>query len=191
MIPKFSCYVDESGQDTRGDLFIVSVVITEREREQVCQICEDIERASRKGTRKWAKTTYERRLAYIQQVLSQPILVGKLNFAVYHDSVDYPALTVQTVAQALIATGATEYKATVFVDGLPRALEHMVGLQLRQQGINAKKVRGVKKDENIALIRLADAVCGFVRDAGEGQSAMRGLLEQGLRSGVLKDLSNQ
>jgi hypothetical protein len=41
------------------------------------------------------------------------------------------------------------------------------------------------------MIRLADAVCGFVRGAIEGQPVMRALLEQGLRSGVLKDLSNQ
>lgn len=189
MTRKFFCYVDESGQDTRGELFIVSVVINDREAAQLRETCEEIERLSRKGQRKWAKTTYDRRLAYIRQVLSKPIFVAKLDFAIYHDSLDYAAMTVQTIVRTLRATGETDYKATVFIDGLPRSMERVVGLQLRRQGINAGKVRGVKKDENDALIRLADAVCGFVRGATEGQPEMRSLFEQGLRAGVFTDLS--
>ncbi len=189
MPAKFFCYVDESGQDMRGELFIVSVVISDHEADQLRQICEDIERDSHKGQRKWVKTAYERRLAYMQQVVSHPIFAGKLNFAIYRNSLDYSAMTVQTIGRALSAASETDYKATVFIDGLPRSLEQVVGVQLRQQGINAKKVRGVKKDENEALIRLADAVCGLVRGAFEGQPAMRALFEQGLRAGALRDLS--
>ncbi len=77
---KFFCYVDETGQDTRGELFIVAVVIADEERDQLCQVCEDIERDSRKGRRKWIKTRYNRRLAYIRQVLERPIFEGKLHF---------------------------------------------------------------------------------------------------------------
>jgi len=69
-------------------------------------------------------------------------------------------------------------------------LERGVGLQLRQLGIVAKKVRGLK-DETDALIRLADAVCGLVRGATEGQAAMRALFERGIQTGVLKDLSGK
>jgi len=54
--------------------------------------------------------------------------------------------------------------------------------------IRVRKVRGVRKDESDALIRLADALCGFVRGAVEGQEAMQGLLEQGKRTGFLKEL---
>lgn len=186
---KLYCYVDETGQDTRGDLFIVSVVVTDQEREQFRQICGAIERDSRKGQRKWIKTTYNRRLAYIRQVLEEPILRGKLSFAVYHQGRNYTSMTVQTIARALNATGETDYRATVFIDGLPRPMEQSVGLELRRSGIHAKKVKGVKKDENDALIRLADAVCGLVRSAMEGQPAMRALFEQGIQTGALKDLS--
>jgi len=65
-----------------------------------------------------------------------------------------------------------------------------VGLQLRRSGVRAKKVRGLK-DEADALIRLADAVCGFVRGATEGQPAMRVLFERGMQTGVLRDLSGE
>ncbi len=188
MARKLFCYVDESGQDTHGELFIVSVIISEQEKEQFRQVCEDIERESHKGQRKWTKTAYDRRRDYIWRVLNTPIFAGKLNFAIYRGSLDYSALTVQTIVLALAATGEVDYKATVLIDGLPRSLEQVVGRQLRQQGVNAKKVRGGKKDENDALIRLADAVCGLVRGAVEGQPAMRAFFEQGLRVGVLREL---
>lgn len=73
MTQKFYCYVDETGQDTRGELFIVTVVVADQERDQLRQACEEIERDSRKGRRKWVKTKYNRRLAYIQQVVERPI----------------------------------------------------------------------------------------------------------------------
>ena len=187
---KLFCYVDETGQDTRGELFIVAVVIAGRGRNQFRQACEDIERDSRKGRRKWVKTTYSRRLAYIRQVLERAIFEGKLHFAVYRDMQDYSSSTVQTIARALSATGETDYKTTILIDGLPRSLERMVGLQLRRLGIRAKKVRGLK-DENDALIRLADAVCGLVRAATEGQPTMRALFERGIQTGVLRDWSGK
>ena len=190
MTQKFYCYVDETGQDTQGELFIVTVVVADQEREHLRQACEEIERDSRKGQRKWVKTKYNRRLAYIQQVVENLIFVGKLNFVVYRDSQDYPSLTVQTIARALNATGETDYKATVLIDGLPRSLERDVGLQLRRSGVRAKKVRGLK-DEADALIRLADAICGLVRAAIQGQPAMQALFERAIHTGILRDLSEE
>ncbi len=47
------------------------------------------------------------------------------------------------------------------------------------------------RGELFILIRLADAVCGLVRGATEGQPAMRALLERGIQTGVLKDVSGK
>jgi len=66
---KFYCYVDETGQDTQGELFIVSVVIVGTERDQALELCERIERQTGKGRRKWIRARYAQRLAYIQQIL--------------------------------------------------------------------------------------------------------------------------
>lgn len=191
MPQKFFCYVDESGQDTQGKLFIVSIVVAARERDQLIQVCEAIEEGTGKGRVKWIKTSYSQRLAYFQQILSQPIFQRKLNFVVYRNTRDYATLTTQAIIHTLRATGETDYKATILIDGLPRAQERLVGNQLHQLGLHTKKVRGVKKDENDALIRLADAVCGLVRAATEGQVAMQALLEQGRRIGVFRNLSEQ
>jgi adenylate kinase family enzyme len=123
-------------------------------------------------------------------VLKRPIFEGKLHFAVYRDVQNYSSLTVQTIARALSEMDETDYKATILIDGLPRSLERAVGLQLRRAGVRAKKVRGLK-DEKDALIRLADAVCGLVRGATEGQAAMRALFERGIQTRILKDLSEK
>ena len=190
MTQKLFCYIDETGQDTQGRLFVVSVVITDQERDQFRQTCEDIEQISRKGRRKWAKTAADRRLAYIYRVLERPIFVGRLNFAIYHSTQDYPTLTVQTIVRALNRTGETDYDATILIDGLPRSQEQVVGLQLRRLGVQAKKVRGLN-DETDVLIRLADAICGLVRGAVEGEPSIQALFERGIQNGVLRDLSDE
>lgn len=57
-------------------------------------------------------------------------------------------------------------------------------------GANVKKVRGAS-DETDALIRLADAVCGFVRAALEGQSDMRTLFDEQVRLGVVREVGRK
>jgi hypothetical protein len=40
--PKFYCYVDETGQDTFGELFIVSVVVSAADRDSLVSTLEEI-----------------------------------------------------------------------------------------------------------------------------------------------------
>jgi len=185
---KLYCYVDETGQDTRGKLFVVSVVLTGQERDLAIESCEAIEHETGKGRVKWIKTRYDRRLAYIEDVLREPIFRGKLYFDVFQDAKDYPSLTVRTIVRAILAEVRESYKVTVLVDGLPRSKEREMGRLLRRMGIRTRKVRGVKKEEHDALTRLADAICGFVRAAVEGQREMEKLFKQAVEAGILIDL---
>ena len=181
--------MDESGQDTRGRLFVVSVVVTDEEREALRQVCERVEQETGKGRVKWIEAPYRRRLAYIQRMLKEPLAKGALCFALYASTKDYSRLTIESIAQSLRRSDESAFEATVLIDGLPRSQERVVGLQLRRMGIPVRKVRGVKKDENEALIRLADAVCGLSRAAFEGQTEMRELFERGVKNGLLRDVS--
>jgi hypothetical protein len=81
-----------------------------------------------------------------------------------------------------------KYKVTVLIDALPPKHAIIVSRILHKSGLQVKKVRGVKHDENDALIRLADAVCGFVRNAYEGQAEMKKLFADAIQKGVLRDL---
>ena len=185
---KLYCYVDETGQDTLGDLFIVAVVIAERDRDQVVELCERIERESGKGRVKWIRTDYPRRLEYLRCILKQPAFRRKLHFSTYRNSKDYLANTVSAIARSLGAFSPGTYEATVLIDALPRSLERKVGHELRLRQIRVRKVRGLRKDENDALIRLADAVCGLVRASGEGQEPMVAMLNKGKKEGALVEL---
>jgi hypothetical protein len=78
MKQKLYVYVDETGQDTLGDLFIVSVVITEGDREALEEQLREIEIHSGKGRRKWMKTRPQQRAAFMREVLKLPMLKGVL-----------------------------------------------------------------------------------------------------------------
>lgn len=63
---KLYCYVDESGQDTEGRIFVVAVVVVS-DKEALLQLCEQFERESGKGKFKWGKAENTARLAYLNR----------------------------------------------------------------------------------------------------------------------------
>ncbi|GAB4578828.1 MAG: hypothetical protein Fur0022_15650 [Anaerolineales bacterium] len=191
MTQKLYCYVDETGQDTKGELFIVAVVVTGEEREALRQACEHIEQESGKGNRKWHKTKSDRQVAYIQQLVDTPVFVGKIYFAIFRSGQDYLSFTVQTIARTLQTMQIEDYRAVTLIDALPHGLERAVGALLRPQNIRSEKVRGVRKDENDPLIRLADGVCGWIRSALEEQKPMKMLYQKALQRGLISNVSDK
>ena len=201
---KLYCYADESGQDTQGNLFIVATVITAEEREDLINILELIERDTGKNNLKWHKASHPRRVAYIRRVLNLNILKGKLFYAHYtnHSTRDYLALTARTIGQSIqqfapatnlsqstninIEINAKIIEAIVIMDALPDSVIPELRRQVRQYQVFVKKARGLRKEENHAILRLADALCGFIRDAIEGDAALNALLQRATREGKIK-----
>jgi hypothetical protein len=181
-------YVDETGQDTRGELFIVSVAIVDQDDVAFLRsTCEEIERLSRKGSVKWRLAAPDRRLAYVRLVLQKSLVAGKLAFARYTDRRDYDAMMVSTIALAVKHAGE-DGQATILVDGLSKERWRDYGHRLRRQGVRVSKVRGVRREENDAVIRLADAVCGFVRAAQTGHLEAKQMLDRAMKRGLVRDL---
>ncbi|MBM3839898.1 MAG: hypothetical protein FJ398_18390 [Verrucomicrobia bacterium] len=169
-------YVDESGQDTKGELFLVAVVVTESERDALRRRLGEIERESGKCERKWTKTPRDERSRYPERIISLPDLARHLYFSSYRGAQTYVDLTILSTAKALNAAAHGVFEATIFVDGLGRKERHRFAAGLRKLRITVRKVRGVR-DESDEFTRLADAIAGFVRDALGGDETMRGLLE--------------
>lgn len=89
MSPKrFYCYVDETGQDTLADLFIVTVVIPEN-RDEVLEYLEKVEVQSGKEKFKWGKADPLKRLTYIETILSQRKYPLKTYFSFYKNTKEY------------------------------------------------------------------------------------------------------
>jgi hypothetical protein len=190
MPQKLYCYVDESGQHTFGRLFVVSVILAGPERDELLQACEAIEERTGKGRRKWIKTPYDRRAAYIQQLLDTPLFYGRLHYAYFENTRDYSGATARAVVGAIRAAEPGDYKATVIIDGLRHTQEPTTAVVLRRLGVKLRKLRGAR-DESDALVRLADAVCGLVVAAGEGQSVMLALFNRAVETGFLQDVSGK
>ncbi len=189
MPQKLYCYVDETGQDTAGNLFIVSVIIIGNEQEYCCRLCQQIEIDSGKGKAKWIKAGYDQKLDYTTRVLHEPYFAGKLFYAAHRNTIAYQDETVRTIGRGLACFAKGDYRATVFIDALPKRVEQQVGLRLRKLGANVKKIRGAAKDEHEPIIRLADALCGLARSTYDGKADMQELLDWAIRAGVITDLS--
>ena len=168
---------DETGQDTTGDFFLVSVVITGEEHDRLRTEAERIEQVTGRGVLKWHKAPFESRLAYLQELIHHPLSAGTACFAHYRDTTLYTDITVLVTAKAILYKARGDYKATIIVDGLHRSEVKRFASGLRQLGIHVRKVRGIR-DENYALVRFADNIAGFVRDAIEGKAYAQPLCQE-------------
>ena len=184
---KLYCYVDETGQDTEGRLFIVVVVVVAQEKDSLLRLCEDMERVSGKGKFKWGKAGYPQRIAYLRQVFAEKRHEGTLRYAIFLSMNDFDTATVTTIARAIRWKRPSEpFTTMVYVDGLSKSKRRDDGRTLHRLGIPTKQVRGVGRDENNALVRLADAVAAFVRDALGGDTPeVVALFERCKRRGLL------
>lgn len=184
---KLYCYVDETGQDTEGNIFLVSIVITGDERDHLADLLQEIERISGKGEDKWNKSKDESRSAYIRLIFQEPVFKAKLYYAFYRQNTDYVSLTVQATASAIVSNSIELYKATIVVDGLRKSERQSFGSQLRKYGVRTEKVRGITEQANI-FIRLADALCGYLRDALTGREEFRRSVDRAIKQGYLVEV---
>lgn len=184
-------YVDETGQDTAGALFIVGVVVVSLEsRDALADRLATIEQSTHKGRRKWKKSEPARRLAYMRAVLRELAPLFRLFYGVHYSTRDYTTATASTAAAVLELVAAGDDRATVLVDALSAERQKEIGVMLRRRKVRAD-VRGIKRDESNPLIRLADAIAGFVRDALEGGAEESKLWKQALKAGQLRDVADE
>jgi hypothetical protein len=184
---KLYCYVDENGMETKGRLFVVAVIVLDGDPQEIFSLCEAFEQASGKGNNKWRKAKHVWRLDFMRRVFAARELQGHLCYVVFHGTQDYEAATVEAVSRTIrLIVPHGSYRVAVYVDALTKSKRMVYGARLRKTGVAVHKVQGVAKDENNALVRLADAVAGFVRDAIDGESAeITTLFEAALQSGAL------
>lgn len=184
---KLYCYIDESGQDTGGKLFLVSVVITDSQKEKLRRQLEKIEQISKKKRRKWMKSTIVQRKKYIEAIIANKDFINIVSYSKYRDSRAYVDLTILTTAKALLDKTKTAYEATIIVDGLKRTERHRFAAGLRKLKVKVRKVRGIK-DQADEFIRLADAIVGLVRDSLEDSKKMKPLYKKALHNKIIKEI---
>lgn len=168
---KLYCFVDETGQDTKGAFFLVSVVLKERKNLEVLEKkLLAIESSDKKPFSNWKKLSFEKRTALLKKLANIKELHGSIYYSVYQTSTIYIPLTALTIAKAILnkQTDGQDYIVTVVIDGLNDKEREAVSHELKKLKIHYRKIRGMKDEQNIFL-RLAHFFAGFLRDYKEKQ----------------------
>lgn len=174
---KFYEYVDETGQDTEGKLFIVTVLVLAAQRYELEKALESIEIESGKRKKKWTNTKYAERESYVRKVMKLEGLRKSVFFDVLKDSKNYFDFTAKVAAQAVYRKVKKSDEVTVYVDGFTRG-EVAKFKRIIKPSIKARTfVKVLRRDESSSLLRLADAFCGLLRDAEEGEEWARKLVQ--------------
>ncbi|MEK7172352.1 MAG: DUF3800 domain-containing protein [Patescibacteria group bacterium] len=186
---KLYCYVDESGQDTKGRFFVVSVVVLEENRNQVLQALENIEDESGKRRIKWHKARQSFREIYFEKIAQASLFGNTIFFETFTNGNHYLKMTSYTTAKSILRKARKEaYTASIYIDGFNKKEVAAFSKELRALRINRRKIRGVRRDENNAFIRFADALCGLVRDVEDGREWAIEMLHKLQKRGVVNAL---
>ena len=150
-------------------MFVVGVVVLEKEYDQILKELHQIEEKSRKRVKKWNKSPYNYRKAYFEGIAKNNTFRNSLFFETFTNSNKYIEMTSYATAKAILKKVTdNDYRATIFIDGF-RKRELEIFIQgLRDLHIKRRKVRGVRNEESESFILLADALCGLIRDADGG-----------------------
>jgi hypothetical protein len=186
-VQKRSYYVDETGQDTEGKLFIVAMVMAQGDQDTLRTILSQCEQASGKGKKKWTKATRGQRQAYMECVVQEAAFQRRLFFCRFQETREYLTCVCESLARVTTAlAGTTPTPVAAFIDGLGREERHQVGTLLRRRHLMVDKVRGLR-DESDELIRLADAIAGFVRDQLEEETYPQ-LYRKAIQRGIIQEV---
>ena len=187
---KLYCYVDGTGQDTKGEIFLVCVVIVRPEtKEKVEHDLLEIEPKIGKKT-KWISTRPPKRLEYLERILNLKALQRNLFFGIYKGSTEYLNLATETIIKAIQSSTREPYQVTVAIDGLNRTQREKIKRLLKAGGIKYRKVQGPSWRSN-PFIRLADALAGFSRAANERKLYSQELFDRFVRKGFLNEVKNK
>lgn len=149
MKQKLYCYVDETGQDTKGKLFLVAIVLKEIGQLEILDM--KLQKIKRK---------------YLEGLLQIKELKNSMFYSIYENTKEYTSLTSFTVAKAVLSGNRENYTVTVIIDGLNDKERDVVRTGLKKLKIKYNKIRGMRDEQNIFL-RLSDAMAGFLREVYE------------------------
>ncbi len=165
---KLYCFVDETGQDTKGDFFLVSIVLKKKaELDDLEQKLLKIESSSGRFL-KWKKLSFGDKVNLLGKLAKTHELKSAIYYSVYHDSLAYTPLVSLSIAKAVLAHGDNETITTVTIDGLNDKDRDIVSHELKKLKIRYRKIRGLK-DEQSVFLRLAHIFANFLRDYKEKQ----------------------
>lgn len=127
-------------------------------------------------------------MEYVQTILESKDFVGKIFFIRNNPQQNYDTATIQSICKVIL-TCAPKTRPKIFVDALSASKVTEYSNSLKRQGVRFKKIRGVKKEDSSALMRLPDAIAGFLMDAlFNSDKDMQAIYAKAIRRGTLVEL---
>ncbi|MBI2464805.1 DUF3800 domain-containing protein [Candidatus Shapirobacteria bacterium] len=162
---KINTYTDESGQDTKWKEFVVSTIICLTKDSEIIEAKLDKAEKNSNKHQKWFKSNNQRRQEYVNQLLDNKVLLeSSIYFSKYHNKTDYVSLVTSHIVKAIKSySSETNLDIKIFIDKVDHKTLAKVKKELKLYRLKVNKIRGVR-DESSSLIRLADSICGMIRD---------------------------
>ena len=162
---QFTTYTDPSGIASTGSKFIVvTVIVSNKDCEGFQKILEKIEKESGK-IKKWTDVANKYRFAYVKLLLKDGIFeMSYIYFSVFKNKEDYESLVSAQMAKSILDyADNNKYKATIFLDKVNNRVTKEVTQDIKKYKVHFKKIRALDDTNNVGL-KLADAICGLIRD---------------------------
>ena len=186
---KLYCYVDESGQETGGRVFIVGVVaVPDDLHHDLLHRIEGIEREVNKR-KKWGKSERPVNHSYMRRVIDENAFRGRMFYGIFHEadiSKQGDLRMKANIVSAIVHMFNPDARVVVFIDGEQKRPAVVIGAILRAMRIRVEHVRTIRREETSALSRLADAICGLISDVSHNNDAQK-LFEKAKRNGAMQD----
>lgn len=184
---KLYCFVDETGQDTKGELFLVAILLHDNiGLEELGNTLELLETQTGKNKLKWQKTNKVIRDKYLSQLINIKELKNSIFYATYNWTKEYSKLTSLTIAKAIFAKNYEDYQVSIVIDGLNNKEREVVSHELKGLKIKYRKIRGMR-DEQSVFLRLADTMAGFLRDMTEKQEYTKNIMKTLLLKSIVRE----
>ena len=184
---KLFCFVDETGQDTRSDYFIVVTIVSAGDQNAIKDALVRIEQQSKLGGKKWHKSRSPERESFLEQVLAARVAEGEVFFSRYRKPLPFFLPMLETITKAIQAVAEADYQAIIYVDGIDKKKSRELTNALRLKGIKALHVRSAR-DESEPMIRLADRWAGCIRNGEEGHENAKAVYTQAVATQYLKEV---
>lgn len=182
---KLYCYVDETGQDTSANYFIVVAIVSEQEQDRLKEKLITLENDTNVGRKKWHKTKSPDRENFLRATVKEKIAKGEIFYSQYKKPLPFFLPLLETSSKAIESVAQEPYNLVVYVDGIDKKKARELTNALRLKGVKTAYVRSAR-DESEPLIRLADRWVGCIRAALENRAEDKELIAQATNKNHLK-----
>ncbi|MBU4332474.1 DUF3800 domain-containing protein [Patescibacteria group bacterium] len=184
---KLYCYVDESGQDTKSEIFVVVAVVSSKYQYQIRKQLLEVEELAKTHQLKWHKLRNDRRMKYLALILDRKIGSRDVYIGRYQKPIPFFFPMLDLVERAITQAAKGEYTARIYVDGINKKVAKSLTNALRSRGISLRLVKS-RRDESEPLIRLADMWAGCIRSAFLNDKDSKSTFRQARERGYLQEV---